>query len=77
MEFKHINQIVTAAENCKTEEELEKLFGEIPSKFGTFYFERQDEDTVTIYNNYYDTQMGDYVEDSWDVDMPEIKEEEI
>lgn len=73
MKFKHIDEIVEATENCKTEEELEKLFGEIPNKFGTFYFERQDEETVTVYNNYYDSQTEDYVEDSWDVDIPEIK----
>lgn len=75
MEFKHINEIIEATEKCKTEKELEKLFEEIPNKFGTFHFERQNKDTVRVYNNYYDEQMDDYVEDDWDVDIPEIKKE--
>lgn len=73
--MKHISEVWDLLEKCKTEEELKEAIGEIPNKFGSFSYERTDEDTITVTNTYYDKSLEDYYEDEVDLDIPEIEED--
>ena len=71
--MKHISEVWDLFESCQTEDELEDAIGEIPSKFGLFYIDRKDSDTVTVTNTYYDEQLQDYFQERVDFDIPEIE----
>lgn len=73
--MKHISEVWELLGNCKTEEELEDAIGEIPSKFGLFYIDRKDGDTVTVTNTYYDEQLQDYFQERVDFDISQKDEE--
>ena len=71
--MKHISEVWALLEKCKTEEELEDAIGKIPNKFGIFTYERTDEDTITVTNDYYDKSLDDYFYEEVDLDIPQTK----
>lgn len=75
--MKHIREVWALFEKCTTEDELENAIGEIPNKFGIFTWKRKNKDTVTVTQDYYDKELDEYMWESVDIDIPEIKEEGI
>lgn len=71
--MKHISEVWDLLEKCKTEKELEEAIGEIPNKFGIFTYERTDEDTITVTNDYYDKSLDDYFYEKVDLDIPQTR----
>ena len=65
--MKHISEVWEFLDQFKTVEELEKAFGEIPSKFGSFEIintETYEEDGYfEVCNSYWDENLGDYMHD--------------
>ena len=61
--FNHIDEVWEYLNQFKTTEELEKAFGDIPSKFGSFTITDEEEDGFEICNSYWDEAIGEQEED--------------
>lgn len=62
--YKHIKDCWNALAQCKSIEELVKMMGEFPNKFGTWAISYMDNDGIGITNYCYDEQAGADVEES-------------
>lgn len=62
--MKHISEVWEFLDQFKTKEELEKAFGEIPNKFGSFEIINtktyKEDGYFEICNSYWDENVGDY-----------------
>lgn len=62
--MKHINEVWEFLDNFHTKKDLEKAFGEIPSKFGSFEIVNtqtyEEDGYFEICNSYWDENVGDY-----------------
>ena len=71
MEFKHINDVETAINNCKTKEELKDLLGKIPNKFGDWWVrENSDDNTCLVCNSWYDDLCETEEYDEYETEIP-------
>lgn len=62
--YKHIKDCWNALAQCKSIEELVKMMGEFPNKFGTWEISYMDHDGIGITNYYYDEQGDSNEEES-------------
>ncbi len=73
--MKHINEVWEFLDNFHTKKDLEKAFGEIPSKFGSFdivnYKTYKEDGYFEICNSYFDENVGDYDYDYHTVEVEE------
>ena len=68
MEFNHIDDVWNELEKCKSVEDMEKLFKNIPNKFGSFDIELSDDGkTAKVINTY--EENGEYNEDVVDISL--------
>jgi len=62
--MKHISEVWEFLDQFKTKEELEKAFGEIQNKFGSFEITNlstaKEDGYFEICNSYWDENLGDY-----------------
>jgi hypothetical protein len=62
--MKHISEVWEFLDNFHTKKDLEKAFGEIPSKFGSFDIVNdktyEEDGYFEICNSYWDENVGDY-----------------
>ena len=62
--MKHISEVWEFLDNFHTKKDLEKAFGEIPSKFGSFEIVNtqtyEEDGYFEICNSYWDENVGDY-----------------
>lgn len=77
MEFNHINDCWEFLDQFKTPEELEKAFGEILSKFGSFGVVNpntyKEDGQIEICNSYWNTNYMDYDYDYHTIFLSEVK----
>ena len=69
--FQHIDDVWKYLDNFHTKEELEKAFGEIPSKFGSFYIVNKEtykqDGQIIICNSYWDGNIAEQGEDLYSI----------
>ena len=75
--MRHINDVKTCFEACKSKEDVKRVLGCIPNMFGEWLVEFDDEyDTFTIVNTYFADDEGE-IEEEYVYDYPEDWDYEV
>lgn len=71
--FNHIDDCWDAITECETIQEVQKVLGEIPNKFGSWWIavtDNGDGDCYEITNSYWDSDAGGQLYESAELEVP-------
>lgn len=71
--FNHIDDCWDAITECETIQEVQKVLGEIPNKFGSWWIavaENSDGDCYEVTNSYWDSDSGGQLYESAELEVP-------